>query len=61
MRTLVNAVVTGFQSRGVPTQSAADREFQAGDEEAGEKRFHGAESRDDVRGNEALARASART
>ena len=31
MRTLVSALVTGFQSRGVTTQSAADREFQAGD------------------------------
>ena len=32
MRTLVNAVVTGFQSRGVPAQAAADREFKAGDQ-----------------------------
>ena len=29
MPTLVNALVTGFQSRGVPAEAAADREFSA--------------------------------
>jgi hypothetical protein len=31
MPTLVNALATGFQSRGVPAEVAADREFSAGD------------------------------
>jgi hypothetical protein len=31
MRTLVSALVSGFEQRGVSAQAAADREFQAGD------------------------------